>query len=333
MRRHVLFHFLFWLMYVAFTLLDMQGLSQRLGWPLSLAPLLVNCVLTALLVYVHMLVLIPVLLEKKRILWYIAGLVALVAGYTLLRSLSQKYWDAVAWPDEPMAVSSYFKWNVFYADWFVLISTLLLFTQKWSEQKQQVKEIQIDQLQTELKYLRLQVNPHFLFNGLNTIYGYIDAENVQAREMMVQFSDLLRYNLYEADVDEIALGREMDHLRNYVALQKARSNDNMEIGLEIAMTDPRVKIAPLLFLPLVENAFKHVSRDDRQVNRIQIRLHQDSAGIRFECSNTYIASVPGDGGIGLTNVIRRLELLYKGRYTLGFDKGGNIYFVHLTIRL
>jgi two-component system, LytTR family, sensor kinase len=325
MRRHLLFYFLFWLMYVAFTLLDMQGLSQRLGWPLSLAPLFVNCVLTALLVYVHM--------EKKRTLWYIGGLIALVAAYTLLRSLSQKYWDAVAWPDEPMAVSSYFKWNVFYADWFVLISTLLLFTQKWSEQKQQVKEIQIDQLQTELKYLRLQVNPHFLFNGLNTIYGFIDADNVQAREMMVQFSDLLRYNLYEADVDEIALGREMDHLRNYVALQKARSNDNMEIGLEITMRDPSVKIAPLLFLPLVENAFKHASRDDRQVNRIQILLQQDLSGIRFECSNTYRVSAQENGGIGLTNVIRRLELLYKGRYTFDIDKGGNLYLVQLTIRL
>ncbi|HLX66739.1 MAG TPA: hypothetical protein VKR41_07075, partial [Puia sp.] len=140
-------------------------------------------------------------------------------------------------------------------------------------------------------------------------------------------------NLYEADVDEIALGREMDHLRNYVALQKARSNDNVGIGLEIAMTDPSVKIAPLLFLPFVENAFKHVSRDDRQVNRILIELRQDAAGMRFECSNTYTASSPENGGIGLTNVIRRLELLYKGRYTLGIDKGGNIYFVHLTIRL
>jgi len=100
--------------------------------------------------------------------------------------------------------------------WLMYVAFTLLV--KWSEQKQQVKEIQIDQLQTELKYLRLQVNPHFLFNGLNTIYGFIDAENVQAREMMVQFSDLLRYNLYEADVDEIALVREMDHLRNYVSI-------------------------------------------------------------------------------------------------------------------
>ena len=151
--------------------------------------------------------------------------------------------------------------------------------------------------------------------------------------MMVQFSDLLRYNLYEADVDEIALGREMDHLQNYVALQKARSNDNMEIGLEITMRDPSVKIAPLLFLPLVENAFKHASRDDRQVNRIQILLQQDLSGIRFECSNTYRVSAPENGGIGLTNVIRRLELLYKGRYTFDIDKGGNLYLVQLTIRL
>jgi sensor histidine kinase YesM len=333
MRRHLLFHLLFWLMYVAFTILDMQGFISRVGWPLSFLPLLMNCVMTALLVYVHTLVLIPVLLERKRIVGYIFGLLVLVTGYTLLRSHSQKYWDAVAWPDEPMAVSSYFKWNFFYADWFVLISTLLLFTQKWSEQKQQVKNIQIDQLQTELKYLRLQVNPHFLFNGLNTIYGFIDSENVQAREMMVQFSDLLRYNLYEADVDAIALGREIDHLRNYVALQRARSNDNVQIELEITTTDPSVKIAPLLFMPFVENAFKHASRDDRQVNRIRIELRQTAEGIRFECSNSYRPLGPENSGIGLTNVIRRLDLLYKERYTLHIDKQENSYFVRLTIHL
>jgi two-component system LytT family sensor kinase len=333
MRRHLLFHLLFWLMYVAFTFLDNQGFINRVGWPMSFLPLLINCALTALLVYVHMLVLIPLLLERKRIVWYILGLLTLVICYTLLRSHSQKYWDAVAWPDEPMTVSSYFKWNFFYADWFVLISTLLLFTQKWSEQKQQVKEIQIDQLQTELKYLRLQVNPHFLFNGLNTIYGFIDSENVQAREMMVQFSDLLRYNLYEADVDAIALGREIDHLRNYVALQKARSNDNIRIELEIATTDPSVKIAPLLFMPFVENAFKHASRDDRQVNRIRIDLRQDPSGIRFECSNTFADSARENAGIGLTNVIRRLELLYRDRYTLEIDRAGYVYSVRLTIKL
>lgn len=333
MRRHLLFHLLFWLMYVAFTILDIQEFIHKIGWPLSFLPVLGNCALTAILVYVHTLVLIPLLLEKKRMAAYIFGLLILVVGYTLLRSQSQKYWDAVAWPNEPMNLSFYFKWNFFYADWFILISTLLLFTQKWSEQKQQVKNIQINQLQTELKYLRLQVNPHFLFNGLNTIYGYIDSDNAQARDIMVQFSDLLRYNLYEADVDSIALGREIDYLRNYVALQKARSNDNMQIGLEITATDPSVKIAPLLFMPFVENAFKHASRDDRQINRIGISLRQTGGGIRFECRNSYAAAFPENNGIGLTNVIRRLELLYKDRYTLQIDKAGNSYFVMLMIKL
>jgi two-component system, LytTR family, sensor kinase len=331
-RRHI-FHLLFWLMYVAFAILDMQDFITKKGWPVSLLPLSINCALTAMLVYVHTLVLIPLLSGKKKIGWYITGLVVLVTAYTLLRSRSQKYWDAVAWPDEPMKLSSYFKWNFFYADWFVLISTLLLFTQKWSEQRQQVKNIQINQLETELKYLRLQVNPHFLFNGLNTIYGYIDSDNIRARDMMVQFSDLLRYNLYEADIDSIALAREIDYLRNYVALQKARSNDNMQIDLEIAAQDPSVKIAPLLFMPFVENAFKHVSRDDRQVNRILISLRQTGDSIRFECRNSYDNGIPENNGIGLNNVIRRLELLYKDRYKLQIDKDASIYFVLLTINI
>jgi two-component system LytT family sensor kinase len=332
MRRHVYFHLLFWFMYVAFMILDMQEFIHKTGWPLSLLPLLGNCAMTAVLVYVHTLILIP-LWEKKKIVWYVLGVLALIGGYTLLRSHSQKYWDAVAWPDEPMALSSYFKWNFFYADWFVLISTLLLFTQKWSMQQQQVKEIQINQLQTELKYLRSQINPHFLFNGLNTIYGVINSDNAEARDMMVQFSDLLRYNLYEADVDWIALEREIGYLRNYVALQRARSNDNMQIELEVRTTDPSVKIAPLLFMPFVENAFKHASRDDRQSNLIMISLLQTAEGIRFECRNSYDAALPEGSGIGLGNVARRLDLLYKDHYTLRIDKENNSYFVLLMIKL
>ena len=93
-----------------------------------------------------------------------------------------------------------------------------------------------------------------------------------------------------------------------------------------------MKIAPLLFLPFVENAFKHASRDDRQLNRIRIGLRQDAAGIRFDCNNTYTASDRESAGIGLTNVIRRLELLYKDRYTLETDREGHVYSVRLTLR-
>jgi len=329
-QRRYVFHLLFWLMYAVFMILDMQGYIIKKGWWFGLAPLFANVSLMAFLVYGHTKVLIPLLLEKKRTFWYVTGTMLLITGYTFFRSHNQRYWDAVVWPEEPMQLSSYFKWNLFYAVWFVLISSMLLFTQRWSEQRQQVKNIQIDQLQTELKYLRAQVNPHFLFNGLNTIYGYIDMQNQQARDIMVQFSDLLRYNLYEADVDWVELEKEAQYLQNYVALHRARSNDNMQIGLQISITDPAAKIAPLLFMAFVENAFKYSTRDNR-INHIRISLRQEKARILFECVNSFDGNMGAPGGIGLTNVRRRLELLYKDKYSLNITNEQNLYHVQLIL--
>ncbi|HZX58028.1 MAG TPA: histidine kinase, partial [Mucilaginibacter sp.] len=212
-----------------------------------------------------------------------------------------------------------------------VIVAMLYITQKWSEREEQVKNIQIDQLQTELKYLRSQINPHFLFNGLNTIYGSINMNNSEARDMMVQFSDLLRYNLYEADVDMIELEKEVKYMKNYVALQKARSNENMQVTLNVNYKNGGVKIAPLIFMAFVENAFKYVSRGDSGVNSITIGLKEEAGRIDFTCDNSYDETEPVTGGIGLTNAERRLELLYKDRYQLDIKKDENIYHVHLTL--
>ena len=210
---------------------------------------------------------------------------------------------------------------------------MLYITQKWSEQEERVKNIQINQLQTELKYLGSQINPHFLFNGLNAVYGSIEMSNSQAREMMVQFSDLLRYNLYDADVDMIALEKEVKYLENYVALQKARSNDNMGVNLIVSYKNGNVKIAPLIFMAFVENAFKYASRDDNMNNRIIISLKEEGGQIHFTCENSYDETEKTSGGIGLNNANRRLELLYKDRYKLDITKKQNIYDVDLTLGL
>ena len=172
-----------------------------------------------------------------------------------------------------------------------------------------------------------------MFNGLNTVYGYIEMSNRQARDMMVQFSDLLRYNLYEADVDMIALEKEVKYLQNYVALQKARSNDNMQVTLDVNYDNGGAKIAPLIFMAFVENAFKYASRDDSAGNSIIITLNEDAGKIDFTCANSYDEVEPGSGGIGLTNAVRRLEILYKDRYQLDITKEQNIYHVHLTLTL
>ncbi len=285
----------------------------------------------ALLLYGNIRFLIPVLLEKKRTLLYIAGLCIIVVLYTYLRSLNQQYWDAQVWPDEPMTVRSYLHWNFFNALWFLVMSTMVYYSQKSYEQGEQVKNIQISQLETELKYLRAQVNPHFLFNGLNTIYGSIDRENQQARDILLQFADLLRYNLYEADVDWVELEKEAIYLENYVALQRARSDSNLYVDLSINMVDKQVKIAPLIFLTFVENAFKFSTREDNQVNHISISLQQVPGSILFTCTNAYEVQEPTAGGIGLSNVTRRLDLLYKDRYTLEIVKEPPVYTVHLTL--
>lgn len=326
-----LFHTLVWLVYGVYNLMNIQGYVTKKGWLFSLSPLFISIALVAMLIYVNAFVLVPKLLDRKRTALYIISVLALVLFSTYLRSLSQQYWDSLVWPESPMEISSYFKWNLLDSFWSILISTLLLFSLRWSDQRQQVKNIEVAQLQTELKYLRSQLNPHFLFNGLNTIYGNIDSSNQAARNILLQFADLLRYNLYEADVDFVELGKEVAYLENYVALQKARSNANLDIELTVAVEDKPLKIAPLLFIAFVENAFKFMTRDDATDNFVRINMVQQGRRIVFNCMNSYETGEANEGGIGLANVKRRLELLYKDNYTLDIKTDDNIYNVTLTL--
>ncbi|MXV17238.1 sensor histidine kinase [Hufsiella ginkgonis] len=332
-NKNNLFFWLFWLLYVVYGIMDSRGWIMQRGFLWSLQPLLLFYGMIALLLYTNVRFLIPVLLDNRRYAGYVAGLLAIVLAYTYLRSLNQQFWDAKVWPKDVMTIDSYFYWNSVNAVWFLVISTLLFYAQKWSEQRQLMKNIQISQLETELKYLRAQVNPHFLFNGLNTIYGTIEMENTRAREMVVQFSDLLRYNLYEADTDFVELGKEAAYLENYIALQRARSDTSLAISLDTRVENPGLKIAPLLFVAFVENAFKYSTRDDGRENRVTVSLVQHGSEVVFRCVNSYETPEARTGGIGLANVKRRLELLYPKRHTLTITAENGLFTVILNLNL
>lgn len=290
--------------------------------------------LFALMILTNRWLLIPSLLEKTFFTWYALALVGLILIYTFSMLHYNSFIHGSIFHDQPIQRSGGFWESFVYGMCCTVITSMLYVTQKWAEQQEQVKNSRITQLQTELKYLRAQINPHFLFNGLNTVYGSIDMGNSEARNMLVQFSDLLRYNLYEADVDMIALEKEVKYLQNYVALQKARSNDNMNVTLDIHYSNGSVKIAPLIFMAFVENAFKYVSRDDTAINRIIISMYEKNGTIEFICENTYDHETEASaGGIGLTNAVRRLELLYKDNYTLNTTKSDNVFRVNLTLTL
>ncbi|GAB4041009.1 sensor histidine kinase [Spirosoma gilvum] len=295
--------------------------------------ILVHFSLFTLLIITNRSLLIPYLLEKKRFSIYAAGLIGLLFLYTISVGHYNPFIHGSVFHDDVIQTSAGF-WDTFvYGLCCTVIVSMLYITQQWSDQQEQIKNSQITQLQTELKYLRSQINPHFLFNGLNSVYGSIDRSNGEARDMLVQFSDLLRYNLYEADVDLIALEKEINYLQNYVALQKARSNDNMQVNANLTYQNGGVKIAPLIFMAFVENAFKYVSRDDTLRNQINIRLNEEAGRIDFDCENSYEETESEIGGIGLSNAVRRLELLYKDRYQLAINKDQNLYQVHLTLAL
>lgn len=294
--------------------------------------LLIHLSLFGLLIFVNNSFLIPHLLDKKFFGAYASALIGLIFLYSFSMNHYNGFIHTRMFHDPVIETSSGFWYNFVYGMCCTVITSMLYVTKKWAEQQEQVKNSHINQLQTELKYLRLQINPHFLFNGLNTVYGSIDMGNRQARDMLVQFSDLLRYNLYEADVDMIALEKEIKYLRNYVDLQKARSNDNVDVTLNIDYEDGAVKVAPLIFMAFIENTFKYVSREDKN-NRILISLRQVAGKIDFVCENTYDEAEASEGGIGLSNAKRRLELLYNDRYQLDIKDQSNVYRVHLTLMI
>ncbi|MBN9381832.1 MAG: histidine kinase [Chitinophagaceae bacterium] len=329
-----IFYFLYVLSYIGFLALDKRWNSRNNDWESYLPTFITHLSLMLFLVCTNAFILIPRLYNKKRIVLYIASLLLVITIYTFLKSIYDRHNAIVLFNAKNDPWDIYF-WNSFvYAIWFVVVSSMLYISQNWYDHQQQVKNIRISQLQSELKYLRAQINPHFLFNGLNTVYGFIDIRNQRAREVLLQFSDLLRYNLYEADVDLVYLGKEADYLENYVALQKARSSPNLQVTLRLEIEDRHSKIAPLLFIPFVENAFKFSSHEENRENEIVISLAQKGNKITFECRNSYEKEDRLEGGIGLNNVKRRLELLYKDRYDLDI-KGDedNTWHIKLTLAI
>jgi len=318
--------------YTGFLILEKQWFSKDGSWVSFLPTFLIHFFLMVFVVFTNAMILIPFLLQRKKRMLYIISIIVLIGLFTLLRSVYHRYINHVLFNSPVEYAINDDDWgNFVYGIWFTVVSSMLYVTHKWYDQKQQVKNIQVSQLETELKYLRAQVNPHFLFNGLNTIYGYIDMSNQQARDILLQFSDLLRYNLYEADTELVDLEKEAAYLQNYVALQRARSNASLLIELKIGIENKNTKIAPLIFIAFVENAFKFSTREDDTSNYIKISLQQSDNRVVFECSNSYEKGELNTGGIGLNNVKRRLELLYKDKYILAVKREQPHYSVQLIL--
>ncbi|MFT3933828.1 MAG: histidine kinase [Chitinophagaceae bacterium] len=290
----------------------------------------------ALMVYITNYLLIPYLLYRKRYFLFAIIFIILVSGFSILKmQVEELAFGTPGFFELRGRLKARIYDNII--PHFLLVSTAaaikLLFD--YASAQRRIGALAKEKAETELQFLKSQVNPHFLFNSLNAIYFLIDKQNNAARETLLQFSDLLRYQLYDCNDDSVAIEKELAYLASYVKLQQLRKGDNYDVELKIDDTVKGFSITPLLLIPFVENAFKHLSNHPEKTNFVHIALAMQHSQLLFSISNSKEKNGVTDrtGGIGLANVKRRLELIYPGKHFLAIDNTENIFAVnlHLTI--
>jgi len=196
--------------------------------------------------------------------------------------------------------------------------------------KNKILQTQLQIKDQELRFLKTQIHPHFLFNSLNTIYGFALKKKDEAPEMILKLSNLLDYILYQIDKPQVLLMDEVNHLLDYVSLEKMRFHDTLTIKTNINITNRTMQIAPMLLIPFVENAFKHGNIINGSLNVI-IDIKTEDDRLIFTIENSSLIEHSKNKGIGLENITKRLKMQYPNSYTLKTKEIANTFKVELTI--
>lgn len=184
----------------------------------------------------------------------------------------------------------------------------------------------------QLDYLKMQIHPHFLFNTLNTLYGFALQKSNQTPEMILKLSNLLDYLLYQTDKPVVLLVDELQHIEDYIALEKMRFNNTLQVNLDVDIANESVTIPPMLLLPFVENSFKHGAIVDGKL-KIDIELKAATERINFRTINSKKSVLDVQNGIGLDNIKKRLLLLYPNRHDLNIEVESDMFTIELTLNL
>lgn len=280
---------------------------------------------------------IPRFLQKRKYALFVAATFIVIALSSWLRALVAVQMNLHFF--QPKTVIDF---GTLYLNSLVNISlwVLLILIGKMlidrMQTHQQLELLEKERMKNELDYLKAQINPHALFNSINTIYGHIDKSNQAARNILLSFSELLRYQLYDCSAEKVILEKEMEYITNYVAFQRLRKNENLIVNLEIENIGSSLHIAPLLLVVLIENAFKFVSNSSGRENKIAIKMFMAGTTLHSHFYNTTegqpITAVSSNG-IGIVNLKRRLELIYPHKYELSTNRQNDFYETKLIIDL
>ena len=330
----LLFHCLFWLIYIGFLTMVIQGYILDFGEALH-ATFYSFCS-HAFLVYVHLLILLPLFFDRQKYIAYGFGLMALLLafGYLRVEVLWSMAVQQMPWLTETLQPD--LKVAIVVGGFFVLLLSVPLRLIKNALKKEILeRDLKQQQLEAELRFLKAQVNPHFLFNALNNIYALSFTESKQAPEMILKLSEMMSYMLYECKGEKVLLQSEVQYLKNYIALQQLKKEGEQQIEFVTEGNWKDLWISPLLFIPLFENVFKHGNLDNTREGWLKSKLWVEEEQLRFSIVNTkgqaVLHSHPHRGGVGLHNLKERLQLLYPDSHTLQIDNQSDLFTVQLHI--
>lgn len=280
---------------------------------------------------------IPQFFLKKKYILFVSSTILIIALSAWLRALTAMQMNRYFFHSIPIDFNSLYLNSVVNISIWVLLVTIVKMLIDRIQTHQQLESLEKERIKSELDYLKAQINPHALLNSLNTIYGHIDKSNQNARDILLQFSELLKYQLYECGSEKVDLEKEIGYIKNYVAFQRLRKDDSLIVDIDTENIISGLKIAPLLIVVLVENAFKFVSNFSDKENKIHIRIFTKENLLHCVICNTkemeQNRSPINSGGIGLVNLKRRLALLYAQKHTLSINNELGYYETNLTIDL
>ena len=329
------YHTLFWvLVFASLVLLDYR---QNGDFVLALSNELVNLIFYIVIVYANLLYLIPRLMTVS-VPTYLIMMVMLCIVVTPVQVLALylkfagkfNFQEALLDQQGNLLVG-----NIIMA----LLSTVLRVIMDWWRYQQEKQVLLTRNMQSELRFLKSQINPHFLFNTLNNLYALTLKKSDMAPEIVLKLSEIMRYMLYECNEKQVLLSKEIQYLNNYLDLERLRQPKDAEITFETSGRISNQLVAPLLFVPFVENSFKHGL--NHQINGggfVHIRLDVSGDDLQFEIENSKTEHLPvqshvKSGGIGLVNVRQRLQLLYPEMYELTVKDEPGHYTVTLYLKL
>lgn len=331
-------HVVLWVLYYIFwAYFYKPGLTQQDIYINSVVIVAVH----ALVSYFNIYFLFPNFLRKKNYASYFLALLLTISLATLVQASIHMMLNTLTISQKVDLFSIGFMLPSAMAITYTTAITMSLkLVKHWYENERLAKDLEKLNTETELKYLKSQINPHFLFNSLNSIYALSLKKSDLTPDLILKLSDILRYILYEGSEKKVSLSQEIKYLKSFLELEKVRHGDRMSLDMEIKGDIDHQEIAPMLLIPFVENSFKHGLGKDRSPGFVKVLLEANNDQLFFSITNSKpknehrLSNEKGyTGGIGLKNVKKRLNLLYPKKHQLNVQDTENEFNVSLQLEL